>query len=130
MKRIAIIGGGPGGLFTARLLTQKLNDGINITLFEAAARLGGKVLTARFEKSGIAFEGGTAELYDYSMHGPDPLQDLVTGSGAQDDAFPRRSGGLGDRILPRHGRYPPSLRHADPFRDPRLPSPMRRKSRP
>ena len=57
MKRIAIVGGGPGGLFTARLLTGKLNDGIDITLFEAAPRLGGKVLTTRFEKSGIAFEG-------------------------------------------------------------------------
>ena len=38
MKRIAIVGGGPGGLFTARLLTGKLNDGIDITLFEASRR--------------------------------------------------------------------------------------------
>ena len=72
MKRIAIVGGGPGGLFTARLLTEKLNDRIDITLFEAAPRSAGKVLTACFEKSGIAFKGGTAELYDYSMHGTDP----------------------------------------------------------
>ena len=45
MKRIGIVGGGPGGLFTARLLTKKLNDAIEITVFEAAPRLGGKVLT-------------------------------------------------------------------------------------
>ena len=64
MKRIGIVGGGPGGLFTARLLTKKLNDAIEITVFEAAPRLGGKVLTTCFEKSGIAFEAGTAELYD------------------------------------------------------------------
>ena len=59
MKRIGIVGGGPGGLFTARLLTKKLNDAIEITVFEAAPRLGGKVLTTCFEKSGIAFETGT-----------------------------------------------------------------------
>jgi protoporphyrinogen oxidase len=99
MKRIAIVGGGPGGLFTARLLTEKLNDRIDITLFEAAPRLGGKVLTARFEKSGIAFEGGTAELYDYSMHGLDPLRDLVKELGLK--AMPFQGGvvALGDRIL-------------------------------
>ena len=99
MKRIAIVGGGPGGLFTARLLTGKLNDRIDITLFEAAPRLGGKVLTARFEKSGIAFEGGTAELYDYSMHGLDPLRDLVRELGLK--AMPFQGGvvALGDRIL-------------------------------
>ena len=99
MKRIAIIGGGPGGLFTTRLLTKKLNDGISITLFEAAARLGGKVLTARFEKSGIAFEGGTAELYDYSMHGPDPLRDLVQDLGLKTIPFQGGAVALGDRIL-------------------------------
>ena len=99
MKRIAIVGGGPGGLFTARLLTEKLNDRIDITLFEAAPRLGGKVLTAHFEKSGIAFEGGTAELYDYSMHGLDPLRDLVKELGLK--AMPFQGGvvALGDRIL-------------------------------
>ena len=52
MKRIAIVGGGPGGLFTARLLSEKLNDRIEITLFEAAPRLGGKVVTGCFKKSG------------------------------------------------------------------------------
>ena len=32
MKRIAIVGGGAGGLFTARLLSERLNDRIEITL--------------------------------------------------------------------------------------------------
>ena len=99
MKRIAIVGGGPGGLFTARLLNEKLNDRINITLFEAAPRLGGKVLTARFEKCGIAFEGGTAELYDYSMHGTDPLRELVNELGLKTMPFQGGVVALGDRIL-------------------------------
>ena len=105
MKRIAIVGGGPGGLFTSRLLTEKLNDRIDITLFEAAPRLGGKVLTARFEKSGIAFEGGTAELYDYSMHGLDPLRNLVKELGLKAMPFQGRVLALG-----RDSRYRGLLR--------------------
>jgi monoamine oxidase/SAM-dependent methyltransferase len=99
MKRIAIVGGGPGGLFTARLLTKKLTEAVDITLFEAAPRLGGKVLTTRFEKSGICFEAGTAELYDYSMHGFDPLRELVKKLGLK--VLPLQGGVvvLGDRIL-------------------------------
>jgi monoamine oxidase/SAM-dependent methyltransferase len=108
MKRIAIVGGGPGGLFTARLLSEKLNDCIEITLFEAAPRLGGKVVTGCFKKSGIAFEAGTAELYDYSMHGPDPLRDLVQQLGLE--TMPLQGGAvvLGDRIL----RGPDDIRRA------------------
>jgi protoporphyrinogen oxidase len=52
MKRIAIVGGGPGGLFPARLLSEKLNDRTEITLFEATPRLGGKVVIGCFKKSG------------------------------------------------------------------------------
>jgi glycine/D-amino acid oxidase-like deaminating enzyme len=66
MKRIAIVGGGARGLFTARLLSEKLNDRIEITLFEAAPRLG-QVVTGCFKKSGShlstrASTAGCAEL--------------------------------------------------------------------
>ena len=67
MKRIAIVGGGAGGLFTARLLSERLNDRIEITLFEAAPRLG-QVVTGCFKKSGShlstirASTAGCAEL--------------------------------------------------------------------
>ena len=108
MKRIGIVGGGPGGLFCARLLSEKLNGGIEITLFEAAPRLGGKVVTGCFKKSGIAFEAGTAELYDYSMHGPDPLRDLVQQLGLETMPFQRGAVVLGDRIL----RGPDDIRRA------------------
>ena len=78
---------------------QKLNDAIEITVFEAAPRLGGKVLTTCFEKSGIAFEVGTAELYDYSMHGLDPLRELVKKLGFKVMPFQGGVVILGDRIL-------------------------------
>lgn len=75
MKRIAIIGGGPSGLFSAFLLAQKANERLDITLFECQARLGGKVLTKRFDTAQLLYEGGVAELYRY---GNDPLWELIT----------------------------------------------------
>jgi protoporphyrinogen oxidase/SAM-dependent methyltransferase len=77
MKHIGIIGGGPGGLFTAHLLQQLLGDTAQITIIEASARLGGKVVTRQFSKAGVIHEAGVAELYDYSHYGPDPLKQLV-----------------------------------------------------
>jgi phytoene dehydrogenase-like protein len=77
MKRIGIVGGGPGGLFTAYLLQELLGSAVDISIFEASARLGGKVLTEEFSITGSTFEAGVAELYDYSHYGPDPLKLLV-----------------------------------------------------
>jgi monoamine oxidase len=74
--RVGIIGGGPGGLMTAYLLKRHAVP-VDITLFEATLRLGGKIVTGRFDASPVTYEAGTAELYDYSMMGPDPLRDLV-----------------------------------------------------
>ena len=75
--RIAIIGGGPGGLICAYLLQQRAPAPLDITLFEASHRLGGKIVTAPFDVAPISYEAGAAELYDYSMIGPDPLRELV-----------------------------------------------------
>ena len=74
--RIAIVGGGPGGLFSAWHLGAKINDACKITIFEASERIGGKIITGEF--SGIGpYEAGVAEIYDYSRRGPDPLHDLI-----------------------------------------------------
>lgn len=59
---IGIIGGGPGGLFCAYLLTQKV-PGAKITLFQSSNRLGGKIITDEFS-DGSPFEAGVAELYE------------------------------------------------------------------
>ncbi len=53
MKRVAIIGGGLSGLATAYQLAQ---EGIEFTLFEASARLGGMVETV--QKEGFVIECG------------------------------------------------------------------------
>lgn len=74
--RIAIIGGGPGGMFSAWALENKLGTAAEITIYEASNRLGGKLLTGEFPGYG-PYEAGVAEIYDYSNLGPDPLKELI-----------------------------------------------------
>ncbi len=73
---MAIVGGGPGGLFAAWRLAAKLGPESKITIFEASDRLGGKVQTEKLGAAGL-YEAGVAEIYDYSRIGPDPLRTLI-----------------------------------------------------
>ena len=58
---------------TAYQLQKRCNLPLDITLYEAGPRLGGKIRTSCFDHSQIQYESGAAELYDYSHVGPDPL---------------------------------------------------------
>lgn len=102
--RIAVIGGGPGGLMTAYLLEKKCGHPLDLTLFEASARLGGKVITSEFESApGVLYEAGAAEFYDYSQQGPDPLKELISELGL--GTSPMAGGGavLGNCLLANPG---------------------------
>jgi len=83
---------------TAYFLTQ-YDAPVDITLFEATDRLGGKIVTARFDHAPVAYEAGTAELYDYSMIGSDPLRDLVRELGLTTRPLTGRTIVLDDRLL-------------------------------
>ncbi|HLJ52521.1 MAG TPA: FAD-dependent oxidoreductase, partial [Rhizomicrobium sp.] len=83
MLDLAIVGGGPGGLMSAWYLKKKLGDLCRVTIFEASDRLGGKILTGKFESAPALYEAGVAEIYDYSMTGPDPLRELIQHFGLQ-----------------------------------------------
>ena len=83
MLDLAIVGGGPGGLMSAWHLKKKLGDQCRITIFEASDRLGGKVLTGRFDSASAIYEAGVAEIYDYAMTGPDPLREMIQHFGLQ-----------------------------------------------
>lgn len=77
IPQIGILGGGPGGLMTAYLLQKRVNRPIAVTLFEASERLGGKILTARFDSTPVTYEAGAAEFYGYSHIDEDPLAELI-----------------------------------------------------
>jgi len=83
MLDLAIVGGGPGGLMSAWYLRKKLGQLCRVTIFEATERLGGKIVSRRFDSSPALYEAGVAEIYDYSMIGPDPLRDLIQHFGLQ-----------------------------------------------
>lgn len=83
MLDLAIIGGGPGGLMSAWYLKKKLGPLCRVTIYEASDRLGGKVMSRKFDAAPALYEAGVAEIYDYSMTGPDPLRDLIQHFGLQ-----------------------------------------------
>jgi len=58
--KVAIIGGGPGGLMTAYLLQKASDAPLAITLLEATERLGGKILTPQFDSAPVQYEAGAA----------------------------------------------------------------------
>ena len=61
--RIAVIGGGPGGLMTAYLLQKRATFPNEVTIFEATDRLGGKVNTQAFSAAAVL----TADLVDAGL---------------------------------------------------------------
>ena len=77
MLDLAIVGGGPGGLMSAWYLKKKLGDLCRVTIYEASDRVGGKILSRKFDSAPALYEAGVAEIYDYSMTGPDPLRELI-----------------------------------------------------
>ncbi len=64
MRKIAVIGAGIGGLAAAHTLNQlsQENDELDVYLFEAADRLGGKIMSER--KNGFLCEYGPNSLLD------------------------------------------------------------------
>ncbi len=83
MLDLAIVGGGPGGLMSAWYLRKKLGPLCRVTIFEASERVGGKIVSRRFDSAPALYEAGVAEIYDYSMTGPDPLRELIQHLGLQ-----------------------------------------------
>lgn len=68
---------------SAWYLKRKLGDLCRVTIYEASDRLGGKVVTRKFDSAPATYEAGVAEIYDYSMTGPDPLRELIQHFGLQ-----------------------------------------------
>jgi protoporphyrinogen oxidase len=99
IPRVAIVGGGPGGLFTAYRLQCWSDRPLDVVILEASERLGGKVRTGRFEAAPVRYEIGAAELYDVSPVDEDPLKDLVRELGLPVTGMAGQAVELGGRIL-------------------------------
>lgn len=99
--RVAIIGGGPGGLMSAYFLERRTTIPCAITLFEASGRLGGKIITRQFKKAPVTYEAGAAEFYDYSQVGQDPLRELIDELGLSTSPMRGETIVLGDRFIRR-----------------------------
>ncbi|HEV7256208.1 MAG TPA: FAD-dependent oxidoreductase [Bosea sp. (in: a-proteobacteria)] len=83
MFEVGIVGGGPGGLMAAWHLRRKLQGLCRVTLFEASERLGGKIVSRRFDSAPALYEAGVAEIYGYGHLGYDPLREMIEGFGFQ-----------------------------------------------
>src|SRR3569623_406804 len=62
--KVGIVGGGPGGLMTAYTVQKLAGCPVQLTLFEASDRLGGKILTLRFDAIPVRYEAGAEEIYE------------------------------------------------------------------
>lgn len=80
MTRIAIIGGGIGGLYAAYLLKNK-NPSYSITILEANDRIGGRIHT--IHKHGVQYEGGAGRFSSDHRH----LMQLIKDLGLKDTLY-------------------------------------------
>lgn len=97
--RVGIIGGGPGGLLTAYFLQKMTACPVRTTIFEASERLGGKILTPRFQSARHSYEAGAAEFYDYSLFDEDPLKELIAELGLPISPMGGSAVIMNDRII-------------------------------
>jgi monoamine oxidase/SAM-dependent methyltransferase len=100
MIEIGIVGGGPGGLMAARLLRDKTAGAVRITVLEADARTGGKLVSGRFPQSGVPYAAGVAEIYDYTALGADPLADLIGACGLSSRPMGSRTFVVDGHVMP------------------------------
>ena len=117
MLDLAIVGGGPGGLMSAWYLKKKLGELCRITIYEASDRVGGKILTRKFDSAPAMYEAGVAEIYDYSMTGPDPLRELIQHFGLQTIPMDAEQVQLDGELLRRRAGHAPQIRREDRRRD-------------
>ena len=63
-ERIGIVGAGFSGLLSAYLLERRYGGAVDVEIWEANDRPGGRVRTTRVPEAGVSYEAGVAELYD------------------------------------------------------------------
>ena len=125
MLDLAIVGGGPGGLMTAWYLRKKLGPLCKVTIFEATERVGGKIVSKKFDSAPAMYEAGVAEIYDYSMTGPGSVARPGAASRPADHSDRRRAGAARRRTAGRRARHAPQIRRRDRRRHRGVPQALR-----
>ena len=74
-ERIGIVGAGFSGLLSAYLLERRFGNEVEIDVWEAADRPGGRVRTTPVPEARASYEAGVAELYDIA--GNPQLRNLI-----------------------------------------------------
>ena len=80
-ERVGIVGGGFSGLLSAWLLERALGDAVEVVLFEAGDRIGGRVRTAHVPEVDATYDAGVAEFYDIA--GNPQLRHLIAHLGLE-----------------------------------------------
>ena len=111
---------------SAWYLKKKLGELCRITIYEASDRVGGKILTRKFDSAPAMYEAGVAEIYDYSMTGPDPLRELIQHFGLQTIPMDAEQVQLDGELLQRRAGHAPQIRREDRRRDRGVPQALRR----
>ena len=114
MLDLAIVGGGPGGLMTAWYLRKKLGPLCKVTIFEATERLGGKILSKKFEVRAGAVRGGRRRNLRLFDARPRSLARSGAASGSADYPDRRRAGATRRRASGRRARHAPQIRRKRP----------------
>ncbi len=126
MLDLAIVGGGPGGLMSAWYLKKKLGDLCRVTIYEASDRVGGKILSRKFNSAPALYEAGVAEIYDYSMSGPGSAARTDPAFRPADDSDGRRAGAARRRTARRRAGHAPQIWREDRRRDRGVPQALLR----
>tara|TARA_B100001123_G_scaffold343318_1_gene389857 strand:+ start:10622 stop:12076 length:1455 start_codon:yes stop_codon:yes gene_type:complete len=74
-KTVGIIGAGFSGLLAAYFLEQAFDDQLEVVVFEASGRVGGRVRSPIEPETHVRYEAGAAEFYD--IKGSPNLKSLV-----------------------------------------------------
>ena len=125
MLDLAIVGGGPGGLMSAWYLKKKLGDLCRVTIYEASDRVGGKIVTRKFD---TARDVRGRRRRDLRL-----LDDRPRSAARADPAFRpaddsdgRRAGPARRRTPQRRAGHAPQIRRQDRRRDRGVPQALRR----
>ena len=88
MLDLAIVGGGPGGLMSAWYLKKKLGDLCRVTIYEASDRVGGKIVSRKFESAPAMYEAIATHKVTHLCGAPIVMATLLNAAAQENKPLP------------------------------------------